>query len=118
MEDAHARGIKVLGFFVPYRPSHEKPPASVSKLDPMLDQGDCPRDPQVRKWYFDRLAELATRKPLVDMVQIESPYHDGVDRHCPVCQGRKNPYPEEKLLEEMVGVVRRHRPDIPIMGSK
>jgi len=51
-EHAHARGSRS-GFFVPYRPSHEKPPASVSKVDPMRELGDCPRDPVVRKWYFD-----------------------------------------------------------------
>lgn len=112
---AHARGIQVLGFFVPYRPSHEKPPASVSKVDPMSEQGDCPRDPLVRKWYFDRLAQLVTQEPKPDMIQIESPYHDGVYCHCPVCRGTKNPYPEDKLLEEMVEVVRKCRPEIPIV---
>ncbi len=115
VEYAHARGIQVLGFFVPYRPSHEKPPASVSKADPMSEQADCPRDPEVRKWYFDRLTELVTREPKLDMIQIESPYHDGAYCPCPVCQGRKNPYPEDKLLAEMVEVVRKHRPEIPIV---
>jgi len=114
-EYAHSRGIQVLGFFVPYRPSHEKPPASVSKVDPMLEHSDCPRDPEVRKWYFDRLTELVTREPKIDMIQIESPYHDGVYCRCPVCQGGKNPYPEDKLLAEMVQVVRKRRPDIPIV---
>ena len=110
---AKARGIQVLGFYVPYRPAHEKPPASVSKMDPMLEHGDCPRDPDIRKWYFDRLAQLVTQEPKPDMIQIESPYHDGVYCQCSVCQGRKNPYPEDKLLEEMVAVVRAHRPQIP-----
>ncbi|NLX95072.1 MAG: hypothetical protein GXY83_02730 [Rhodopirellula sp.] len=112
---AHARGIQVLGFYVPYRPSHEKPPASISNVEPMLEHGDCPRDPKVRQWYFDRLTQLVTQEPKPDMIQIESPYHDGVYCQCPVCQGTKNPYPEDRLLEEMVAVVRQHRPDIPIV---
>lgn len=112
---AHARGIKVLGFYVPYRPSHEKPPASVSKADPMQEHGDCPRDPEIRRWYFDRLVQLVTQEPKIDMIQIESPYHDGVYCRCSVCQGTKNPYPEDKLLEEMVEVVRKHRPEMPIV---
>jgi hypothetical protein len=112
---AHSRGIKVLGFFVPYRPSHESPPRSVSSVDPMSEHGDCPRDPEIRKWYFDRLVELVTRAPKIDMIQIESPYHDGTYCQCSTCQGRKNPYPEDKMLEEMADVVRSHRPEIPIV---
>ena len=112
---AHARGIKVLGFYVPYRPAHEKPPPSVSKLDAMLEHGDCPRNPEVRKWYLARLAELVSREPRIDMIQIESPYHDGVYCRCPVCNGTKNAYPEDKMLEEMLEVVRKHRPEIPVV---
>jgi len=115
VEYAHSRGIKVLGFFVPYRPSHESPPKSISTLDPMLEQADCPRDAKVRKWYLDRLAYLVTREPRIDMIQIESPYHDGVYCPCPICRGRENPYPEDKLLEEMLAVVRKHRPEIPVV---
>ena len=112
---AHACGIKVLGFFVPYRPSHEQPPRSISNIDPLLGHADCPRDAKVRQWYFDRLTALVTREPKIDMIQIESPYHDGVYCHCEVCRGRKHPYPEDKLLEEMVRVVRRHRPEMPVV---
>jgi len=114
-EYAHARGIQVLGFYVPYRPSHEDPPLSVSKIDPAVNHGDCPRDPEVRKWYFDRLMELVTQEPKIDMIQIESPYHDGCYCQCEICQGRKNPYPEAKMLAEMVEVVRKVRPDMPII---
>jgi len=116
---AHSRGIKVLGFFVPFRPYHEAPPKSVSKVSLGSDAGDCPRDPKVRKWYFDRLADLVTREPKIDMIQIESPYHDGSYCKCPVCRGKENPYPEDKMLEEMLGVVRKHRPEIPVVrGTK
>ena len=103
---AHARGIKVLGFFVPYNPGHEDPPESIA---------NCPRDPKGRKWYSDRLVELATREPKIDMIQIESPYHDGCYCQCPTCRGRENPYPEAKMLAEMVDLVREVRPDIPII---
>jgi len=112
---AHARGIQVLQLYVPYRSSHEDPPASISSVPPEVRHGDCPRDPKVRKWYFDRLVELVTSEPKIDMIQIESPYHDGIYCQCKVCQGRKNPYPEAKMLAEMVEVVRKVRPQMPII---
>ncbi|HPM81196.1 MAG TPA: hypothetical protein PLF81_10870 [Candidatus Anammoximicrobium sp.] len=39
------------------------------------------------KWYFDRLVQLVTQEPKPDMIQIESPCHDGVHCHCPVGRG-------------------------------
>ena len=110
---AHSRGIKVGAFYVPYRPWHEDPPEAIRSELPSRDDGDCPRDPKIREWYLRRLVELAVRN--VDAVAIESPYHDGVYCRCPVCQGTKNPYPEDKMLAEMAEVVRKHRPGMPIV---
>ena len=115
IEYAHSRGVKVAGFIVPFRPMHEAPPPEVSKVVPPAEGGDCPHDPAVRKWYFDRLAYLVSKEPRFDAFAIESPYHDGVYCGCPKCKGRKNPYPEDKMLEEMTRIVRRHRPDMPII---
>lgn len=115
VEHAHARGIQVAAFFVPYRPWHEDPPPPIRGEVPSRDDGDCPRDPQTRQWYLNRLVELATRQPRVDAVAIESPYHDGVYCRCSVCQGTKNPYPEAKMLAEMAEVLRKHRPGAPIV---
>ena len=114
---AHAKGIKVFFHFVPYRPAHEAPPRSVSTAENVdADrEADCPRDPRVRRWYMDRLAQLCAPERGFDGVVLESPYHDGVYCHCRVCQGQRNPYPEAQMLAEMVQVVRAVRPELPVV---
>jgi len=115
---AHARGIRVFIHYVPYRPGHEAPPPTItSTAIGSDDRADCPRDPVVRKWYRDRLAELITGEPHFDGVVIESPYHDGVYCHCATCRGRENPVPERVLLAEMTALVRTLRPDMPIVRA-
>ena len=113
---AHSRGIRVFIHYVPYRPGHEDPPATVTKTATGSDNAaDCPRDAAVRKWYMDRLTELITQEPRFDGAIIESPFHDGVYCKCDTCQGKKNPFPEHVLLAEMTEIVRHHRPDMPIV---
>ena len=113
---AHSRGIRVFVHYVPYRPGHEDPPTTITKTELGSDHAaDCPRDPAVRKWYMDRLTELITQEPRFDGAIIESPYHDGVYCKCDTCQGKKNPFPENVLLAEMTGIVRKLRPDMPIV---
>ncbi|MAG94199.1 MAG: hypothetical protein CMJ48_10665 [Planctomycetaceae bacterium] len=113
---AHARGVRVFVHYVPYRPGHEDPPPTVTATKLGSDNAaDCPRDPAVRKWYMDRLTELVTQEPRFDGVIIESPYHDGVYCKCEICQGKKNPFPEDVLLAEMTEIVRGKRPDMPIV---
>jgi len=113
---AHSRGVRVFVHYVPYRPGHEDPPPSITKTELGSDNAaDCPRDPAVRKWYTDRLTELITQEPRFDGAIIESPYHDGVYCKCDTCQGKKNPFPESVLLSEMTEIVRKHRPDMPIV---
>ncbi|MCP4743461.1 MAG: hypothetical protein GY871_14735 [Actinomycetales bacterium] len=113
---AHSRGVRVFVHYVPYRPGHEDPPPTVTATKLGSDNAaDCPRDPAVRKWYTDRLTELVTQEPRFDGVIIESPYHDGVYCQCEICQGKKNPFPEDVLLAEMTEIVRDKRPDMPIV---
>ncbi len=113
---SHSRGVRVFVHYVPYRPGHEDPPPSITKTEMGSDNAaDCPRDPAVRKWYVDRLTELITQEPRFDGAIIESPYHDGVYCRCETCQGKKNPFPENVLLAEMTEIVRKHRPDMPIV---
>lgn len=113
---AHLRGVRVFVHYVPYRPGHEDPPPSITKTEMGSDNAaDCPRDPAVRKWYMDRLTELITQEPRFDGAIIESPYHDGVYCKCATCWGKKNPLPENVLLAEMTELVRKHRPDMPIV---
>ena len=116
---AHSRGLKVLRVFVPFRPTHEGPPPEISKVIPGFDNtvggADCPRDPRVRLWYRDRLVRLLTTQPLVDGVQIESPYADSVYCSCSEC--KENPVPEAELLNESVRIARNTRPDITIMRT-
>jgi hypothetical protein len=113
---AHTRGIKVYGFYVPFRPGHEGPPASITQIAKGKDGGansDCPRDPAARAWYQERLKELVNRKPSLDGLVIESPYHDGVACPCDACS--EDPYPEDRMLEEMFAAVRESRPEFPIV---
>ena len=111
---AHSRGIRVVAFFCPFRPGHEKPPGD--SLEAAREGGaDCPRDPRNREWYFHRIAELITREPQVDGIALETPEHDGIRCDCPEC--KKNPYPGIKMLNELVEEIRRHRPDLPISFS-
>jgi len=112
---AHSRGVRVMVHIVPYRPLHEGPPPEVSSVVPPSDAGDCPRDPKTRRWYTDHLTRMVTQEPRFDGVIIESPYHDGVYCPCSECRGKENPYPESEILAEMTGIVRRLRPDMPIV---
>jgi len=107
---ANSRGIKVLIDFVAYRPNHESPPSSISSVAQFSTAGDCARDPNVRRWYEERLKYLITRKPLIDGIMLESPYHDRIYCQCNKC--RNNPYPEDELLNRMIRIVRQHRPDM------
>ncbi len=111
---AHSRGIRVVAFFCPFRPGHEKPPGE-SVAAGGEGGAECPRDPQNREWYFRRIVELITREPQVDGIALETPEHDGIRCDCPEC--KKNPYPGIKMLNELVVEIRKHRPDIPIRFS-
>lgn len=111
---AHSRGIRVVAFFCPFRPGHEKPPGE-SVAAGGEGGAECPRDPRNREWYFRRIVELITREPQVDGIALETPEHDGIRCACPEC--KKNPYPGIKMLNELVVEIRKHRPDIPIRFS-
>lgn len=111
---AHSRGVKVVAFMCPFRPGHEKPPGEGLEAG-SEGAGDCPRDPENRRWYFNRLVELITREPLVDGICLETPEHDGIACPCPEC--RKNPYPGVQMLNELVAEIKKHRPDLPISFS-
>lgn len=111
---AHSRGIRVYAFLCPFRPGHEKPPSDSPEAN-REGGADCPRDPENREWYFRRVAELITREPQVDGIALETPEHDGIRCGCPEC--RENPYPGIKMLNELVGEIRKHRPDLPISFS-
>lgn len=111
---AHSRGVRVVAFFCPFRPGHEKPPGE-SVATAGEGGAECPRDPRNREWYFRRIVQLITREPQVDGIALETPEHDGIRCNCPEC--KKNPYPGIKMLNELVVEIRKHRPDIPIRFS-
>ena len=112
---AASRGIQVWRHYVPYRPQHEYPPADVSNEPPTSRNGDCPRNPIVRRWYLDRLQQLVTQEPLIAGVVIESPYHDDIFCHCDECRGTTNPYPERAMLDEFTGLARKLRPELQVI---
>jgi outer membrane protein assembly factor BamB len=112
---AASRGIQVWRHYVPYRPQHEYPPVDVSTEPPTSRNGDCPRNPIVRRWYLNRLERLVTQKPLIAGVVIESPYHDSIFCHCDQCRGTKNRYPEKEMLDEFIGFARKLRPELQII---
>lgn len=111
---AHSRGIRVVAFFCPFRPGHEKP-ADDSPEAGSEGGADCPRDARNREWYFRRIVELITREPRVDGIALETPEHDGIRCGCAEC--KKDPYPGIKMLNELVVEIRKHRPDLPIRFS-
>ena len=111
---AHSRGVKVVAFMCPFRPGHEKPPADGLEKG-REGAGDCPRDPENRRWYFNRLVELITREPRIDGIALETPEHDGI--RCPCEKCKQNPYPGIQMLNELVVEIRKHRPDLPISFS-
>ncbi len=115
VEAAHVRGLKVLRGFVPYRPDHEGAPKSLKAYKAgtkSTELANCPRDPAAREWYTQRLVELVTRKPRIDGVVIESPYHDGVCCTCPKCA--KHPMPETEMMDSLFGTLRKVRSDLTL----
>lgn len=115
IEAAHARGLKVLRGFVPYRPDHEGAPEKLKAYKPRTgstELANCPCDPAAREWYTQHLIELVTREPRIDGVVIESPYHDGVCCTCPPCT--KDPVPETEMMEHLFAAIRKARPDVTL----
>ena len=113
IEAAHARGLKILRGFVPFRPDHEGAPPGLKAYKAgtrSTEAANCPRDPAARQWYTQRLIDLVTRTPAIDGVVIESPYHDGVCCTCPKC--RKDPMPETAMMDALFGTIRKARPDV------